>query len=135
MASTGTHKQPAAVRKAEQKRQIRAELSTYNQSPRKVRLVTDMVKGKKIADAVAALSFLPKRAALPIKKLIESAVANGIAKGEDKDALRVANIQVNSAGMIKKYMPRAMGRAAPIRKRRSNVIVTLSVETPSTPTA
>ena len=135
MASTGTHKLPAATRKAEAKRTIRAELSTYNQSPRKVRLVTDMVKGKKIADAVAALSFLPKRAALPIKKLIESAVANGIAKGEDKDTLRVANIQVNSAGMIVKFMPRAMGRAAPIRKRRSNIIVTLSVETPAAPAA
>lgn len=135
MASTGTHKAPAAVRKAEAKRTIRAELSTYNQSPRKVRLVTDMVKGKKIADAVAALSFLPKRAALPIKKLIESAAANGVAKGEDKDTLRVENIQVNSAGMIVRFMPRAMGRAAPIRKRRSNVIVTLSVEKPASPTA
>ena len=128
MASTGTHKAPASIRKAEAKNLIRAELSTYNQSPRKVRLVTDMVKGKKVADAVAALSFLPKRASLPIKMLIESAVANGIAKGEDRDTLRVENIQVNSAGMIKKYMPRAMGRAAPIRKRRSNVIVTLSAE-------
>ncbi len=128
MASTGTHKQPAAIRKAEQKKAIRAELSTYNQSPRKVRLVSDMVKGKKVADAVAALSFLPKRAALPIKKLIESAVANGVAKGEDKDALRVANIQVNSAGMIVRFMPRAMGRAAPIRRRRSNVIVTLTAD-------
>ncbi|MBP7741477.1 MAG: 50S ribosomal protein L22 [Candidatus Pacebacteria bacterium] len=135
MASTGTHKAPAAARKAEAKRTIRAELSTYNQSPRKVRLVTDMVKGKKIADAVAALSFLPKRAALPIKKLIESAAANGVAKGEDKDTLRVENIQVNSAGMIVRFMPRAMGRAAPIRKRRSNVIVTLSVEKPASPTA
>ena len=135
MASTGTHKAPAAIRKAEAKRTIRAELSTYNQSPRKVRLVTDMVKCKKIADAVAALSFLPKRAALPIKKLIESAAANGVAKGEDKDTLRVENIQVNSAGMIVRFMPRAMGRAAPIRKRRSNVIVTLSVEKPASPAA
>jgi len=131
MASTGTHRAPAAARKLEQKSAIRAELSTYNQSPRKVRLVTELVKGKKVADAVAALSFLPKRAALPIKKLIESAVANGVAKGEDKDLLRVKNIQVNSAGMIVKFMPRAMGRAAPIRRRRSNVIVTLSVETPT----
>ena len=128
MASTGTHKAPAAIRKAEQKKAIVAELSTYNQSPRKVRLVADMEKAKKVVDAVAALSFLPKRAALPIKKLIESAVANGVAKGEDKDSLRVANIQVNSAGMIVRFMPRAMGRAAPIRRRRSNVIVTLTAD-------
>ncbi len=128
MASTGTHKQPAAIRKAEQKKAIQASLSTYNQSPRKVRLVSDMVKGKKVADAIAALSFLPKRAALPIKKLIESAAANGVAKGEEKDALRVANIQVNSAGMIVRFMPRAMGRAAPIRRRRSSVVVTLTAD-------
>lgn len=103
-----------------------AELSSYNQSPRKVRLVTDMVKGKKIDEAIAALTFLPKRAALPIKKLIESAVANAKSKGEDAENLRIADIRVDSAGMLVRYMPRAMGRAAPIRKRRSRVVVALS---------
>lgn len=103
-----------------------AELSTYNQSPRKVRLVTDLVKGKKIDDAIKALTFLPKRAALPIKKLIESAVANAKQKGEDAANLRVADIRVDSAGMLVRYMPRAMGRAAPIRKRRSKIVVALS---------
>ena len=125
MASVGTHKQPAAARKAEAKKAIRASLSTYNQSPRKVRLVTDMVKGKKVTDAVAALSFLPKRASLPIKKLIESAAASAVARGEDLETLRVKNVTVNSAGMIKRYMPRAMGRASMIRKRRSQVEVIL----------
>jgi len=105
-----------------------ASLSTYNQSPRKVRLVTDLVKGKKVQDAIDALTFLPKRASLPIKKLIESAVANAKQKGEDADSLRIADIRVDSAGMIVRYMPRAMGRAAPIRKRRSQVIVTLSAD-------
>jgi large subunit ribosomal protein L22 len=103
-----------------------AELSTYNQSPRKVRLVTDLIKGKKIDDAIKALTFLPKRAALPIKKLIESAVANAKQKGEDAGNLRVADIRVDSAGMLVRYMPRAMGRAAPIRKRRSKIVVALS---------
>lgn len=126
MASTGTHKKPAAERKSEAKKSIRAELKTYNQSPRKVRLVTDMVKGKKVADAITALSFLPKRASLPIKKLIESAAANAKQRGEDVDALRVKDIRVDSAGMLVRYMPRAMGRAAPIRKRRSRVTVTLA---------
>ncbi|MEK7099648.1 MAG: uL22 family ribosomal protein, partial [Patescibacteria group bacterium] len=68
MASKGTQKN----RKEKVQPLAKAELSTYNQSPRKVRLVTDMVKGKSVADAVAALSFLPKRASLPIKKLIQS---------------------------------------------------------------
>ncbi len=128
MASVGTHKQPKAVRLAEKPRNMSASIATYNQSPRKVRLVTDMVKGKKIVDAVAALSFLPKRAALPMKKLIESAAANATLAGEDKENLRIKNIEVNSAGMIVRYMPRAMGRAAKIRKRRSQVVVTLTAD-------
>jgi len=104
---------------------MRAELKSHNQSPRKVRLVTDMVKGKKVKEAEAALTFLPKRAALPILKLIQSAVANAKNQGEDTDKLVIENIEVNSAGMIVRYMPRAMGRAAPVRRRKSNVKVTL----------
>jgi len=128
MASTGTHKQPAALRKEEAKKAIRASIDTYNQSPRKVRLVTEMVKGKKVAEAVAALSFLPKRAALPIKKLIESAVANAKDRGEEVSELRVSEIRVDSAGMIVRAMPRAMGRSAPIRRRRSQIFVRLSTD-------
>lgn len=128
MASTGTHKQPAAVRKAEDKKAIRASLDTYNQSPRKVRLVTDLVKGKKVADAIAALAFLPKRAALPVQKLIESAADNAKQKGEDVADLRVTDIRVDSAGMLVRGMPRAMGRSAPIRRRRSRIFVRLSAD-------
>ncbi len=105
---------------------MKASLKSHNQQPRKVRLVTDLVKGKKIDDAIKALTFLPKRAALPIKKLIESAVANAKQKGEDAENLRVADIRVDSAGMLVRYMPRAMGRAAPVRKRRSKIVVDLS---------
>lgn len=107
---------------------MKAELTSYNQSPRKVRLVTDMVKGKRVSDAVAALSFLPKRAAEPIQKLILSAAANAKQKGEDVEKLRVKNITVDSAGMLVRYMPRAMGRSAPIRRRKSRVHVTLSTD-------
>ena len=102
-----------------------ASLSSYNQSPRKVRLVTELVKGKTIEEAIKALTFLPKRAALPIRKLIESAVANAKAKGEDTEGLKIKDIRVDSAGMLVRYMPRAIGRAAPVRKRRSRVIVAL----------
>ena len=105
---------------------MKAELKSYNQSPRKVRLVTDLVKGKKVDDALAQLAFLPKRAALPIAKLIASAAANAKDKGADMKKLKVKNITVDSAGMLVKYMPRAMGRAAPIRRRKSAVKVTLS---------
>jgi len=107
---------------------MKASLTSHNQPPRKVRLVTEMVKGKTVPQALAALSFLPKRAAAPVKKLIESAVANAKNKGEDVDALRVANITVDSAGMLVKYMPRAMGRAAPVRRRKSQISVTLAAD-------
>ncbi len=126
MASIGTHKLPAQIRKDEQKGLIRASIEMHNQPPRKVRLVTDLVKGKKVSDAVATLSFLPKRAAMPVLKLIASAVANGKQKGYGAETLRVNNITVDSAGMTVKFRPRAMGRAAPVRRRRSQIHVQLT---------
>lgn len=104
---------------------MKAELKSHNQTPRKVRLVTDLVKGKKVPEALVALSFLPKRASLPIKKLIESAAANAKQQGFDPEKLVVKNVLVDSAGMLVKFMPRAFGRAAPIRHRKSRVQVTL----------
>lgn len=86
--------------------------------------MTDLVKGKKVQDALVALEFLPKRAAEPIMKLLKSAVANAKVSGEDVEALRV-QIVVESAGILKKYMPRAMGRASLIRRRKSCVKLTL----------
>ncbi len=103
-----------------------ATLETYNQSPRKVRLVTNLVKGKKVEDALAALTFLPKRAAEPIAKLIKSAAANAAQTGEKVEDLKVENIIVESAGMMSRFMPRAFGRASKIRRRRSRVKVTLA---------
>jgi large subunit ribosomal protein L22 len=103
-----------------------ARIAVHNQAPRKMRLVTDLVKGKTVPAALAELSFLPKRAADPIKKLIASAAANAKSKGENPETLTVKSIRVDSAGMIVRYMPRAHGRATPIRRRRSQVIVELA---------
>lgn len=103
-----------------------AILKSHNQPPRKIRLITDLVKGKKVKDALVALEFLPKRGAEPIRKLIESAVANAKVLGENPDTLRVQSITVESAGMLKKYMPRAFGRASMIRRRKSAVKVVLA---------
>lgn len=105
---------------------MKASLTNHNQAPRKVRLVTDLVKGKTVPAALAALSFLPRRAAEPIKKLIASAAANAKDKGQNPDVLKVKNITVDSAGMMVKFMPRAHGRAAPIRKKKSQIHVELS---------
>lgn len=103
-----------------------AILKSHNQPPRKVKLVTDLVKGKKVSVALATLQFLPKRASEPVAKLIKSAVASAKEKGENIDDLIVKSITVESAGMLKKYMPRAMGRATLIRRRKSRMIVNLA---------
>lgn len=103
-----------------------ATLKTHNQPPRKVRLVTELVKGKSVPAALTALQFLPKRAAEPVMKLIKSAAASAKAKGENPETMIVQSIIVENAGMLKKYMPRAFGRASMIRRRKSRVLVTLA---------
>jgi large subunit ribosomal protein L22 len=103
-----------------------ATLKSHNQTPRKVRLVTELVKGKKVPAALAALAFLPKRASETVAKLIKSAAANAKDRGENVDDLMVKSIIVENAGMLKKYMPRAFGRASMIRRRKSRLIVTLA---------
>ena len=105
---------------------VRAILQSHNQTPRKVRLVTELVKGKKVPAALAALEFLPKRASETVAKLIKSAAANAKDRGESIDDLTVQSIIVENAGMLKKYMPRAFGRASMIRRRKSRVLVTLA---------
>ena len=102
-----------------------AILKSHNQTPRKMRLVTNLVKGKSVAEALAALQFLPKRGAEPIAKLIKSAAANAKQKGENVDDLTVDNIIVESAEILKRYMPRAFGRASLVRHRKSRVKVTV----------
>src|SRR5665213_2630844 len=104
---------------------MKASLTNYRQSPRKVRLVGDLMKGKKLADAETELSMLPQRAALPLKKLLDSAVANALAKGIARDNLVVANVTVNKGIVMKRSMPRARGSASRINKRTSHVHITL----------
>lgn len=104
---------------------MKARLTNYKQSPRKTRLVTDMVKGKSVTEALTALKFLNKRASAPIAKLIRSAVANAEKQGEDGKALFIQDVTVDKGLVAKRFMPRAFGRAAPIRHRTSHVAVTL----------
>lgn len=128
MASKGTHKNSRlAHSRMGGTSGVRAELAGYNQSPRKVRLVTDLIKGKRVEEALVALQFLPKRASEPIAKLIKSAVANARVKGEDPMTLKVKSITVDSAGQLVRFMPRAQGRATPIHRRRSLVRLVLSI--------
>lgn len=109
---------------------MKAILKNYRQSPRKVRLLANAVKGKFVVQADAELAHMPKRAAEPIQKLIKSAVANAVVQGADASMLVVENVQVNKGLVLKRMMPRAMGVGKRILHRLSHVEVTLGVKTP-----
>lgn len=104
---------------------MKAVLSNYGQSPRKTRLVTNLVKGKRVSEALTALKFLEKRAADPMAKLIRSALANAEKQGEAEKNLFIKSITVNKGLVRVKFMPRAFGRASPIRRRLSHIVVEL----------
>jgi large subunit ribosomal protein L22 len=107
---------------------VTAQLSNYRQSPRKVRLVANLVRGKKVVAAFEQLTFLPKRASEPVKKLIESAVANAKSLSIGKDDLYVREIRVDKGVTLHRSMPRARGRAFEIKKRSSHIVVVLDTE-------
>lgn len=95
-------------------------------APRKVRLLADMIRGKPVQDAINALRFTRKSASLPLRKLIESAVANAENNhGLDIDTLWIREIRVDEGPTLKRFSPRAQGRAFPIMKRTSHVAVVL----------
>jgi large subunit ribosomal protein L22 len=106
---------------------MKAILKNYRQSPRKVRLVTDLVKGKQVDQALHQLTFTPKRIVPVIKKLLESAIANAVHAGVAKDTLKVKNITVDEGFVLKRMMPRARGVGARINKRTSHIEITLGL--------
>jgi large subunit ribosomal protein L22 len=98
-------------------------------SPRKVRIVANMIRGKSLGDALGILALLPKRSAKVISKLVSSAAANveDTSKGKaDVDSLVIHEIVVDNGPIIKRWMPRAMGRANRIQRRTSHITVVLS---------
>ena len=105
---------------------MKATLSQYRQSPRKVRVVADMVRGKKVKEAITIFALVPKRAGLPLKKLLESAVANAKNVGADIDSLVVKEVRVDGGVVMKRQMPRAFGRAYAIKKRTSHIHIELA---------
>lgn len=105
---------------------MKAILKNYRQSPRKVRLLADLVRGKKVGEAIATLRFVEKRAAGPFIKVIESAVANAKGLGKDAARLKVTKVAVDKGTVLKRFMPRARGSASRINKRSSHIVVELS---------
>lgn len=105
---------------------ITAFLKNHRQSSRKVRLVTDAIKGKSASAALIALKNMPKRAADPVLKVLNSALSNAKHNNSlDADALMVKTAEVNEGPTMKRWLPKAHGRATPIRKRTSRILIGL----------
>jgi len=104
---------------------MKAILKNYRQSPRKVRLIADLVRGKSAHDALTTLQFVDKRAAGPFTKVIQSAVANATQSGKNADRLFIKTVEVNKAPTFKRMLPRARGSASRINKRNSHISVVL----------
>ncbi len=96
-------------------------------TPRKARLVADVVRGKSALQALDILTFTNKKAAVVIKKVLSSAIANATNNlGMNEENLYVAKIMVDEGPMLKRVMPRAMGRADIIRKPTAHIVVAVS---------
>lgn len=93
-------------------------------SPRKGRLVADLIRGKQVEEALLILKFTPKKAARILTKTLRSAIANATnTQNVDPDALYVKKTYVDGGTTLKRFTPRAHGRATPIRKRTSHFTV------------
>ncbi|OGI70613.1 50S ribosomal protein L22 [Candidatus Nomurabacteria bacterium RIFCSPLOWO2_01_FULL_42_20] len=111
---------------------MRAILKNYRQSPRKVRLVANLIKGKNVSAAQNDLSFLIKRASDPMKKLLESAIANALENFKvPAENLFVKDVRVEKGLVLKRFMPRAFGRASEIKKRSSHIKIILEEKKPA----
>ncbi|MDP3784852.1 MAG: 50S ribosomal protein L22 [bacterium] len=107
--------------------EVKAQLKYLRASARKVRQVADLIRGKSVKQAGETLKFAAKAPRLPLQKLLKSARANAKHNfGLDPETLVVKEIRVDEGPTLKRFMPRAFGRAAPIRKRLSHISLVLS---------
>ncbi len=105
--------------------EVKARLRFVRMGPRKARLVADLIRGKGSEDALNILRFTKKSAAKTVGKLLKSAVANATQKKIDVDRLYVKRVTVDQGPMMKRFMPRALGRATMIRKKTSHIQIVL----------
>jgi large subunit ribosomal protein L22 len=131
--TTGTNRAPAKrVRRSEPSVEARALMRGTRQSPYKMRLVIDQIRGKDVNEALALLTFSKKHAARQIQKTLKSAVANAEQAARqtnaplDVDALYVKHAVINEGPKLKRFMPAAQGRATPIQKRTSHVEIVVA---------
>jgi large subunit ribosomal protein L22 len=109
--------------------QVKATLRHARISPQKCRLVADAIRGKTVASALQILSFMPKKGAQVVKKVLESAVANAEHNhAADIDELKVSTVFVDEAPRLRRFRARAKGRGARILKRNSHITVQVADE-------
>ncbi|HHU64084.1 MAG TPA: 50S ribosomal protein L22 [Clostridiales bacterium] len=122
-----TRQREKALKRKEQKDKRPRAIARYVRiSPRKVKIVIDLIRGKKVSEALAIIRHTPKAASEILEKLINSAVANAQNNLDmDPEELYISEIYANQGPTLKRYRPRAMGRATIIRKRTSHITVIL----------
>lgn len=106
-----------------------AKLNNYPTSPRKMRLLADLIRGMKVDKALAVLDHNPKHPAVPLRKLVLSAISNWKSKneGQDETALLVKTIMVDGARVIKRMRPAPQGRGYRVRKRSNHVTLVVDI--------
>jgi large subunit ribosomal protein L22 len=106
----------------------RAFLRGFRESPRRVRMVAEMIRGKKVEDALAVLRFQQRKAARMLTKVLTSAIANASENEHaDADKLVVSRVDVDGGPVQKRWLPRSMGRANRLNRRTSHVTVVVDV--------
>ena len=104
---------------------MKAYLKNHRQTPRKVRLIVDVIRGKSVDEANRILSFLKKKAAQPIQKLLSSAVSNAKQKGENIKGLFIQDIFVDEGQVLKRWVIKGRAVPKPIKKRNSHITIKL----------
>jgi len=107
-------------------REATALLKNAKSSPTKIRQVANLIRGKDIGEALAILQLLNKRAARIIENVLKSAISNAELKDMDIDNLYIKEIRVDKGLTLKRYRPRAYGRATPIKRRYSHIFIKLA---------
>jgi large subunit ribosomal protein L22 len=128
----GSRKKIAAdARKEERKSYFGATLNNYPTSPRKMRLLADLIRGQKVEKVLAELEHNPKHPAVPLRKLVLSAISNWKQKNEggDESELYITTIFVDGARTLKRMRPAPQGRGYRVRKRSNHVTLTVGTKT------
>ena len=119
-------KEKAAARKANADKRAHATAKYVRVTPRKVKIVVDLIRGKQVDQALAILAYTPKSAAPYVEKLLNSAIANAENNLElDRASLYVAEVYANQGPTLKRYWPRSHGRADMIKKHTSHITIVL----------